>query len=135
MTKAAVDKKRQLEQQTEKGVYVTSTGYRTRLVPVAGYLIDDIVAQVEDPPIPMFFNEDKGREEENPLDPNYLDALNKARFKRVSAQADALILFGIELLDPMPEDDKWLKKFKRHLFRNSTLVKFQLRSYNNNASS
>ena len=89
-----------------------STGYRARINPVGASLIDEVVARVKDPVVPMFYNEDKGREEENPLDPNYVEALQTAQHKRAMAAMDTLILFGLDLIDGLPDERDWLQKLK-----------------------
>ena len=53
----------------EDGTELLSTGIRARIVPVAASLIDEAVARIRDPQVPVVMNEKKGREEENPLDP------------------------------------------------------------------
>lgn len=108
MTKAAV-----LEQATpEQEIVTLSTGIRAKIVPVGASLIDDVVARIEDPAVPTFMNEEKGREEENPNDPHYLIALQVAARQRANAAMETMLLFGLELVDGLPEDDSWLKRLK-----------------------
>jgi hypothetical protein len=92
---------------------VLSTGVRVRLKPVSSSLVEDLKAVITDPPVPVFFNPDKEREEENPSDPAYLAKLDQNNIKRAEAVLSALIEFGVELLDGLPEDDKWLRKLER----------------------
>ena len=89
-----------------------STGHRARLVPVATSLIETVRTQVKDPPVPMWTNPDKDREEENPNDPAYIRALVEAHDRRTAAVMDALMLFGVELLDGVPKDDGWLNNLR-----------------------
>jgi hypothetical protein len=96
----------------ENGIEVLSTGIRARIVPVAASLIDEAMARIRDPQVPVFMNEDKGRKEENPLDPVYLEALADARRKRIRAGLDVMIMFGVELADGVPEDDGWVKRLR-----------------------
>lgn len=96
----------------EDGTEVLSTGIRARIVPVAASLIDEAVARIRDPQVPVAMNDDKGREEENPLDPVYLEAMADAKRKRVRAGLDVMIMFGIELADGVPEDDGWVKRLQ-----------------------
>jgi hypothetical protein len=93
-------------------VVTLSTGVRARIVPVGASLIDDVTAQVKDPPVPTFHNEDKGRDEENPNDPEYLRQMAEAQRARAVAALDAMVMFGLELTDGLPEDDKWLVKLQ-----------------------
>jgi len=96
----------------ESGIETLSTGIRARIVPVAASLIDEAVARIRDPQVPVIMNKDKGREEENPLDPVYLKAVADAQRKRVRAGLDVMIMFGIELADGVPEDDAWVKRLQ-----------------------
>lgn len=93
-----------------EGVVILSTGVRVKLHPVASNLVDDLKLAVEDPPVPMVYIESKGREEENPNDPQYLLDLERANAKRGEAIIEAVYLFGIELVDGLPEDTDWLKR-------------------------
>lgn len=81
-----------------------STGVRARLRPVSSSLISDIIQRIADPPVPVWLNPDKGREEENPSDPAYQRALAEVTTRRGSAATDAAIMFGVELVDPLPKD-------------------------------
>ncbi len=99
--------------QGERETEVTlSTGVRVRLQAVSALLIEDLKAALLEPKVPVVYIEDKGREEENPNDPAYLAALNKYNADRGAAVLDATVLFGVELLDGLPEDESWLKKLK-----------------------
>ena len=100
-------------QQVGKDAYITlSTGYQAKINPVGASLIDEVVARVKDPVVPTFYNDDKGRDEENPLDPGYVTALQDAQHKRAMAAMDTLIIFGLDLVDGLPEDEAWLKKLQ-----------------------
>ena len=112
-TTAAVDvAKRQRETKKELGTIITlSTGIRVRIVPVAAHLIDEAMFEIKDPAVPKQ-DLGKGREEPNPLDPAYRQALADAEHARGIAASDTLIFMGVELVDGMPEDDEWLKKLK-----------------------
>lgn len=89
-----------------------TTGYRARISPVSASLIDDVTSLIKDPPVPFYHNEDKDRDEPNPGDPGYVLELAATEKRRGIAAMDALIMFGVDLLDPIPEDGKWLKKLK-----------------------
>lgn len=100
------------------GVVTLSTGYKARIVPVSASLIDQVTSRVKDPEVPMWMNEDKGREEPNPADPIYLNALDEAAKERGLAAMDALIMFGVELEEEQPgnlegpDGQKWLRKLR-----------------------
>ena len=95
------------------GVHVTQTGYRVRITTFPEMLARQAMLEVKNPPVPMAWNADKERDEPNPHDPDYLRAMAEADEKRSMAGLDAALLFGVELLDAMPEDDRWLRKLHR----------------------
>jgi hypothetical protein len=96
----------------EKNVVTLSSGYKARIRPVPSKLLDEVASVVQDPDVPKQFVEAKGRDEYNPLDPAYLRqvrAANRARGIRIT---EALIMFGIDLIDPVPPNEKWLPKLR-----------------------
>lgn len=74
-----------------------STGYWARIHPVSAPLIDEAAARVPTPKPPMVFVDDKGREEENPLDPDYMRELERLDVERSMASIDVIIMMGVEL--------------------------------------
>lgn len=92
------------------GIITLSTGDKARVVPVAANLIQKVRSQIKPPPVPMWYDENKGKDVENPNSPDYVQALKDLEQERGLAVVDALILFGVELLDGVPEDKSWLKK-------------------------
>jgi hypothetical protein len=104
------------ERQTEGHVQL-STGYWARIMPVSASLIDGAQALIEDPEPPSVWIDEKGRSELNPSDPAYLRALERAEIKRAVAAADAMILFGVDIVDekgepiPIPDGD-WIKRLQ-----------------------
>jgi hypothetical protein len=97
---------------SEEKVDKLSTGIKAKLGPVSASLIDEVTAKVKDPPVPMWHNEEKGRDEPNPGDPAYIEALSDAERERGKAAMDALVMFGVDLVDGVPEDDGWLVKLQ-----------------------
>lgn len=98
--------------QQSGGIITLAQGVRVRLLPVSGALTDDVRARIKYPRVPTVHNESKGRDEENPLDPDYLDAMRETNARRGTAYWDALVTFGIELVDGLPADDTWLRKLQ-----------------------
>ncbi len=86
-----------------------STGVRARIRPVAAALLDTVRARLPLPRPPVQVIAEKGREEENPFDPEYLRQVEEVNRARNLAVGDAAILFGVELLDGVPADD-WESK-------------------------
>lgn len=95
------------------GVVTLSTGIRARLIPVAASLIDEVRARVPVPKVPVWHNPDSDRDEENPNDPAYVRAVDEYTRALGTAAIDAMLMFGVELVDGLPDDGKWLKKLKR----------------------
>jgi hypothetical protein len=89
----------------------TLNGVNVRLVAVPVGLIQDAQSRLKIPKVPTFFNDSKGREEENPVDPDYLMKVDKYNEDRGIAALDTMLMFGIEI-DGLPENDSWLKKIK-----------------------
>jgi hypothetical protein len=100
------------EDSDNDGIVKLSTGYEARILPVSASLIDQVTARVKDPLVPMWMNDQKGREEPNPADPVYIQAMDDAARERGIAAMDALIMFGVELVEPIPEDTLWIKKLQ-----------------------
>lgn len=94
------------------GSITLSTGIKGKILPVAASLVEEVTAKIKDPDIPMWYNEDKEREEPNPVDPAYLKEMSEANRKRGIIALDAMIMFGLELTDPVPEGGIWVKKLK-----------------------
>jgi len=114
MTKAksspAIDAVR--EQRVRDSAVTLSTGVQARFVSVAASLIDKVTSRIVDPDIPRQFIEKKGREEENPFDPDYIKTIRENEVKRNKVALDTLILFGVDLVDGVPEDSLWMPKLK-----------------------
>jgi len=94
------------------GEHTLSTGVAVRLTPVSMTLIAEAQATVPEPPVPMWHNEDKDKDEPNPDHPDYLKAVAKADEDRNRASLDALVMFGVDLVDGVPEDSEWIPKLK-----------------------
>lgn len=112
MTKRSVatDVAKEQDKQPKNDVVTLSTGVRARIVPVASSLIDEINLLHSDPIIPS--QEIDGQMHENPLHPEYRQAMKEASAERTTAILDAFVLFGIELIDGVPDDGVWEKKIK-----------------------
>ena len=60
----------------------------------------------------MWFNPEKEQEEPNFMHPDYIEAQTEAERKRSDAALDAALLFGVKLVDGVPEDDSWIANLK-----------------------
>jgi len=102
------------ERSKATSVIELSTGYRARLVPVAGFLLTEVASRIQDPEVPMWANPEKeGREESNPSDPGYLRALAAAERHRAEAVIDAMLLFGVVIEGDLPDREEWMPKIQK----------------------
>jgi len=106
---------------------VLSTGIKARLLPVSISVINEAQAAVPNPEVPQWHNEAKDTWEDNPNHPDYIRALAQVETDRNVAAIDAMVLFGVELTDGMPEDDYWLRKLRLAIRRN--LLQLDLSEY------
>lgn len=101
-------------QRTEDPIEVTLlTGAKATLHSVSPVLIQDVQMAIENPTVPVVWNEVKDRDEENPNDPSYLAALERAEAQRTQAVMDAQVMFGVELEEGFEAPPEWVKRLKR----------------------
>lgn len=114
MTKrrAAIVTAKEKRRVTTDEIVVLSTGVRAKINPVSATLIDAVQAKIQDPDPPLVFIDEKGREEPNFSDPKYIRAMERANTDRVLAAMDAMVLFGVHLVDGLPEDESWLRNLQ-----------------------
>lgn len=93
-------------------IYTLRSGFRVRVKAVAASLVDQVTAKIKDPSVPMWMNEDKGREEPNYADPQYQADLQETSRLRGVAAIDAMVMFGFELVDGLPEDNSWTRQLQ-----------------------
>lgn len=100
------------------GITRLSTGYYARIVSVSASLIEESQASVSYPEVPTWYNEQADREEENPNHPDYLKALEEVERRKTMMAIDAMILFGVDIVDEDGNDyeistnEKWFKRIK-----------------------
>jgi hypothetical protein len=94
-------------QQNEDGTVTLSTGVRVRLRPIPPGTMGEARASIVVPKVPVWVNPDKDREEPNPNDPEYLDALAEWDRQRSQALLEVALMFGLELVDGVPEMGDW----------------------------
>lgn len=91
----------------------TTHGVRIQLVPVSASLMQEVVSRIKPPKIPIEYDESLGRDAPNQNSPIYQDELTEFEQKRARASIDTMAMFGIELVDGLPEDTKWLIQLKQ----------------------
>jgi len=94
------------------GIIVLDNGVRVRINPVASPTILDVTGQIPDPIPPKWHNPDTGEDDPNPNHPDYIKALADVERLRNLASIDAIILWGVDLVDGMPADESWVKKLQ-----------------------
>jgi len=92
--------------------FTRSDGVTIKICSVSTALIDEVSNSIKDPPIPMWHNTEADRDEEHPNDPAYLVALKDANRQRGVAAIDALAMFGVELVNGLPQDTTWIRKLQ-----------------------
>lgn len=110
--KAAADTKkaRANKKVARNKITVTQSGYRVKLVPVAANVLREAQSRIPDAITRTFTNPTDGKEYENPAHPEYIAEVKVVEEQRTKASMNAMILFGMELLDDIPEDNEWLEK-------------------------
>jgi hypothetical protein len=93
-------------------VTTLSTGVKAIVRPVPAYLVDKMVSEIKVPNPPKQFDEVKQREEENPFDPVYLKQIEDANREKGLVTMEAMIMWGIELVDGIPDPDEWLPRLE-----------------------
>lgn len=92
----------------DDAITLSSSGVRVRIKGVSPSLIQDVISRIKPPKIPIWYNEKKGRDEPNPNAPDYLQACQQFELDQAAAATNAAMMFGLELVDGLPEDDSWL---------------------------
>jgi hypothetical protein len=96
----------------DNGVITLSTGIKAKFVAVPVWLIEEALVAIKDPPVPVQEIEGKKHPVPNPNHPDYVKGLKEAETRRASAALDVLVLFGVELIDGLPDNDLWLRKLQ-----------------------
>jgi len=111
-TVPVIEVAKQLGGDSDGNIVVLPTGDRAKLIPVSASLIDEVTNRLTEPTVPTWYNKERERDEPNPSDPEYLRKVEEVARLRGLAAMDAMVMFGVELLDGVPADDGWLKKLR-----------------------
>lgn len=92
-----------------------STGVVLKSKSINRNVFADILSEHVSPRVPVAYNTDKGREEDNPQDPDYLDAMRRYNTQLARAMSDALIVLGTDFEskpDELPsyDNETWLEE-------------------------
>lgn len=104
---------------TNHGAELTlSNGITLEIKAVPPMLVDALNAEFTPPDPPMWMNEQKGREEPNPDDPEYLQTIGRLEGARQDAVNNLILAAGTKLKLPLPEGregpegESWLELVK-----------------------
>jgi len=94
-----------------------SSGVVLALRPVPPFALQEALRQIREPEPPMWLNPDKGREEPNAGDPDYLAAIDRYVEVRLETIANVTMALGTDLKScpesmPGPEDDVWIEEME-----------------------
>lgn len=97
----------------DDGFIHLSTGVILAPKKVSPFIFQQVTKRFKDPEVPKFYNDNKGREEENPAHPDYIKAVEENNYDRSMAMIDAVIALGTKLISIpedmcKPEEDDWL---------------------------
>lgn len=91
-----------------------SNGVILKVKPVPPLALQEVARRFTRPTIPEVYNADKGRMEENPIHPAYLEALERYQADQIMAATDVMLMIGTEIVsipegvDP-PEGNNWVE--------------------------
>lgn len=109
--KLALEVEEEVTKKAQDDIVTLASGYRVRFVPVPHNTLREVQAKIVDPPVPMIPHpNDPSRQIENPMSITYRETLERNKEERLKVVLNALFLFGLELLDPLPTDETWLDK-------------------------
>lgn len=96
-------------------IIILSTGVQLRLKAVSPFVINEALSRIVRPTVPKQFIESKGREEENPIHPEYLQAIRDYDAERSRVSQEAMFLLGVEVVNipqgfQKPEEDDWAEE-------------------------
>lgn len=91
------------EQLSSNNTYTSTNGVVFRLKKVSRLLILDATKKIPPPAVPVVFIEEKGRSEENPSDPTYLEKMQEYNTERSLLTSTLIIGLGTEV-DKLPPD-------------------------------
>src|SRR5512139_649074 len=107
-TNPVVEAANELSVEGGEEIYAFDDGNLVKLTSIPAAVIDNVVSRIKMPEVPMVHMADYDRDEPNPNDPGYLLAVQETERKRGGAMIDAVVMFGIQLVNGMPTTDEWL---------------------------
>lgn len=98
----------------ERGLVTLSNGIVLRCRPIPPFVLRQAGSRIEEPEVPIFHNEAKGRDEENPEDPEYKKACEEYKLRVGDAGMNVMLAVGTSIEHipdgvAKPEDDDWIE--------------------------
>jgi hypothetical protein len=90
----------------QSDTFTSSTGIVFKLSKVNNLTIVEAGKKLKAPKIPVMFIEDKGRDEENPNHPEYVDALRDFQMEQGMLLVNTYLAFGTKIISSALPDDK-----------------------------
>lgn len=92
--------------------FTARNGLVLKLKKVNRLVVVEAGRKIPMPAVPRFFNEDKGREEENPSHPDYIEAVREANYNRGMMAVSVYLTLGTEIKSlpkelELPESLEW----------------------------
>lgn len=96
---------------------ILSSGVRLRFRPVPPAAVRRVAIQYPEPEVPVQYIEEKGREERNPMHPDYLKAQAEREEALRLAYFDLALLVSVQIEAvpdgfPGPESDEWIEQLE-----------------------
>ncbi len=100
-----------------RGTVRMSSGVVFAVRPFPKQHIYEVSKRFKEPRVPLVFNEQKGRDEENPNDPEYAEAVERYLIEMSNATTDAALLRGTKVLEKPgdvmgPDDPEWIEEME-----------------------
>lgn len=87
------------EERNDDNIITLSSGVKIRLKPVNQHFIFQVMSKFKPPKVPVIHDKKKGRDEENPNDPDYQNALEQYVADQAQAGNDTCLLRGIDVVE------------------------------------
>lgn len=94
----AINEVKAAQPDSEEGIVTTSKGLKLRVSAVPNMAIAEARRKIKPPKVPTYYNKDKETTEENPLDPEYVAAMQDYNTALGTMGATAMLAFGTEVV-------------------------------------
>lgn len=93
-------------------IHTLHSGVKVRVQAISPSLVNDAMLRVKMPEVPEVWSEQRGKFLKNPLSPDYVEAMDEYQRAKGQVALDAMVMFGIDLVDGLPEDRSWIRKLQ-----------------------